>query len=40
MEAGGFPTPAVNSGGRFETDWDPRFRFEMNRDERDRRSGN
>jgi hypothetical protein len=39
-ESGGFPTPAVNSGGRrFETDPDPRIRFEMNRDDRDRRSG-
>jgi len=41
MESGGLPTPAVNSGGRwFETDSDPRIRFEMNRDDRDRRSGN
>lgn len=32
--------PAVRSGGRwFETDPDPRIRFEMNRDDRDRRSG-
>jgi hypothetical protein len=39
-ESGGFPTPAVNSGGRrFETDPDPRIRFEMNRDDRDRRAG-
>jgi hypothetical protein len=39
-ESGGFPTPAVNSGGRrFETDPDPHIRFEMNRDDRDRRSG-
>ena len=39
-EFGGFPTPAVNSGGHlFETDPDPRIRFEMNRDDRDRRSG-
>ena len=39
-EFGGFATPAVNSGGRwFETDPDPRIRFEMNRDDRDRRSG-
>jgi hypothetical protein len=40
MESGGFATPAVNSGGRWlETDPDPRIRFEMNRDDRDRRSG-
>jgi hypothetical protein len=40
MESGGFTTPAVNSGGRWlETDPDPRIRFEMNRDDRDRRSG-
>ena len=39
-ESAGFPTPAVNSGGRwFETDPDPHIRFEMNRDDRDRRSG-
>jgi hypothetical protein len=39
-ESGGFPMPAVNSGGRrFETDPDPRIRFEMNRDDRDRRAG-
>jgi hypothetical protein len=31
--------PAVRSGGRwFETDPDPRIRFEMNRDDRDRRA--
>ena len=31
---------AARSGGRwFETDPDPRIRFEMNRDDRDRRSG-
>jgi hypothetical protein len=35
-----FQEPAVNSGGRwFETDPDPGIRFEMNRDDRDRRSG-
>ena len=35
-----FPGPAVRSGGRWlETDPDPRIRFEMNRDDRDRRSG-
>jgi len=35
-----FPVPAVRSGGHwFETDPDPRIRFEMNRDDRDRRSG-
>ena len=40
-ESGGFATPAVNSGGRWlETDPDPRIRFEMNRDDRDRRNGN
>ena len=40
LESGGFPTPAVNSGGRwFETDPDPRIQFEMNRDDRDRHSG-
>ena len=34
-----FPGPAVRSGGRwFETDPDPRIRFEMNRDDRDRRA--
>ena len=34
-----FATPAVRSGGRwFETDPDPRIRFEMNRDDRDRRA--
>jgi len=34
-----FPRPAVRSGGRwFETDPDPRIRFEMNRDDRDRRA--
>jgi hypothetical protein len=34
-----FPAPAVRSGGRwFETDPDPRIRFEMNRDDRDRRA--
>ena len=39
-ESGGFSTPAANSGGRwFETDPDPGIRFEMNRDDRDRRSG-
>jgi hypothetical protein len=39
-ESGGFTTPAGNSGGRwFETDPDPRIRFEMNRDDRDRRAG-
>jgi hypothetical protein len=39
-ESGGFPMPAVNSRGRwFETDPDPGIRFEMNRDDRDRRSG-
>jgi hypothetical protein len=38
-ESGGFPTPAANSGGRwFETDRTG-IRFEMNRDDRDRRSG-
>jgi hypothetical protein len=31
--------PAVRPGGRwFETDPDPRIRFEMNRDDRDRRA--
>jgi hypothetical protein len=40
-EPGGIPTPAVHPGGRwFETDPDPRIRFEMNRDDRDRRVGN
>ena len=35
-----FAGPAVRSGGRWlETDPDPRIRFEMNRDDRDRRSG-
>jgi hypothetical protein len=34
-----FPGPAVRSRGRwFETDPDPRIRFEMNRDDRDRRA--
>ena len=34
-----FPAPAARSGGRwFETDPDPRVRFEMNRDDRDRRA--
>ena len=32
-------SPAVRSGGRWlETDPDPRIRFEMNRDDRDRRA--
>jgi hypothetical protein len=35
-----FLAPVENSRGRrFETDPDPRIRFEMNRDDRDRRSG-
>ncbi len=35
-----FSGPAVRSDGRwFETDPDPRIRFEMNRDDRDRRAG-
>ena len=34
-----FSGPAARSGGRwFETDPDPRIRFEMNRDDRDRRA--
>lgn len=36
----GFLAPDRNSRGRwFETDPDPRIRFEMNRDDRDRRAG-
>jgi hypothetical protein len=39
VDSGVFPGPAVRSGGRwFETDPDPRIRFEMNRDDRDRRA--
>ncbi len=35
-----FSGPAVRSGGRWlGTDPDPRIRFEMNRDDRDRRAG-
>ena len=35
-----FSVPAVRSNGRWlETDPDPRIRFEMNRDDRDRRAG-
>ncbi len=39
-DPGVFSGPAVRSGGRWlESDPDPRIRFEMNRDDRDRRSG-